>query len=197
MSTLAIKLVIDQQAALEDLEAKRDEFRQTIELTMDNIGDHLWRLVRSKIEPVVRTEIGQGILDSIELQGAVFVGDVCSTEVFIEPSGAPSYVVAYVREFGGSGWYDIYPLETQLGFESDAGIGAGIKSPFSGKEAEPYLESRLPHVLAFSVGGNMVFAKHVLHPPAKEQSYLRSSLVEMEGFVMDELQAAVDGVLAL
>lgn len=195
--TLNLKLAIDDAAVLADLQAKNEQLRQVIELAMDNIGAELWNRARAKIAPVIRTSIGQGIYDSIELAAARFVGDLCATEVYIEPSGDPSYVVAYVREFGGSGWYDIYPLETQLGFESDAGIGEGIKSPFSNHEGGAYLESRLPHTLAFAVGGQMVFAKHVLHPPAKEQSYLRSSLVEIEGFAMEELQAAVDGVLAL
>jgi hypothetical protein len=42
----------------------------------------------------------------------------------------------------------------------------------------------------------MVFARHVWHPPAKEQSYLRSSLAEMQDEVRAALVETIAGVLA-
>lgn len=167
-----------------------------IETVVGTLGVQLQEMAQAKIAPVVRTEIGQGIYDSITLAAAAWVDLVCSTSVFIEPSGAPSYIVAYVREFGGEKWYDIFPLETSLGFVSDAGIGAGIKSPHSSHDQEAWQESRLPHTLAWVAGGQTVFAKHVWHPPAKEQSYLRSSLAEIEDQAYAELTEALNGVLA-
>jgi hypothetical protein len=196
MSTFAIHLDIDDSATQADLQAKRGTLMAAIEETMGTLGEELWGLARGKIAPVIRTEIGQGIFDSIQLAAAAFVDQVCSTSVFIEPSGQPSYIVAYVREFGGEKWYDIYPLETSLGFVSDAGIGPGIKSPHSSKDQEAWQESRLPHALAWAEGGGTVFARHVWHPPAKEQSYLRSSLAEIEQQAYTALTVALNGVLA-
>ena len=160
-----------------------------------SLGTQLWERVRSKIEPVVRTAIGQEFLDSILLQAAAFVDRVCGTSVGIDDEGQPSYVVAYVREFGGSGGYDIYPIAAVFGA---AGLGTqGRISPHSAEDSIAALEGRLPHSLAWvGEGGGMVFAQHVHHPPAKERSYLRSSLAEMELQIKDEIVAAIAGVLA-
>ena len=49
--------------------------------------------------------------------------------------------------------------------------------------------------LRFIVGGTLVFAKHVNHPPAIERSFLRSSLDEMTETVYAELQSTIGEVL--
>jgi hypothetical protein len=196
MSTLALRLVVDDSEA-EDLRLKGGALMAAIEGAVGSLGTQLYDLVMSKLSGgVLKRGTGQ-LAAAVELEAAAFVGQVCSTVVGIDDS-SPSYVVGFVNEYGGSGWYDIYPLETQLGFISDAGIGAGIKSPFSDRSLDAWKESRLPHTLAFvGSGGGMVFASHVWHPPAKERSYLRSSLAELEEQVYVQLQAAVDEVLAL
>jgi hypothetical protein len=196
MSVLNLRLVIDDSATRADLESKRGTLMAAIEVTVGRLGKQLQEMAQAKIAPVIRTAIGQGIFDSIQLQAAAFVGAVCATQVYIDPSGDPSYIVALVREFGGEKWYDIFPLEMQLGFVSDAGIGKGIKSPFSSHDQDAWNESRLPHALAWAEGGAMMFAKHVWHPPAPEQSYLRSSLAEIEDQAFADLTAALNGVLA-
>lgn len=193
MSSLALSLVVDDSEIQAALLEKKSTLMDAIQETVGTLGQQLQQMAQAKIAPVVRTAIGQGIFDSIMLQAAAFVDAVCQTSVFIEPSGDPSYIVAYVREFGGEKWYDIYPLATILG----GGIGEGIKSPFSSKDQDPYNESRLPRTLAWIAGGAAVFAAHVWHPPAEERSYLRSSLAEIEDLAYAELSAAVNGVLAL
>lgn len=195
MSAFAIRIQIFDDEGQANLERKRETLMAVIEETVGTLGQQLWEMARGKIAPVVRTAIGQGIFDSIQLQAAAFVDAVCQTSVFIEPSGDPSYIVAYVREFGGEKWYDIFPLEAQLA-EVAPGAGSGIKSPFSSKDQAAWQESRLPHSLAWVEGGATVFAAHVWHPPAKEQSYLRSSLAEMQDQAYAELTAAINGVLA-
>lgn len=197
MSTFALRLVINDDDTQADLLAKRGFLMAAVEEAVGSLGQQLQEMAQSKIAPVVRTAIGQGIFDSIMLQAAAFVDAVCATSVYIPVSGDPSYIVAYVREFGGEKWYDIYPLEASLGFVSDAGIGEGIKSPHSSHDQEAWNDSRLPHALAWVEGGATVFARHVWHPPAKEQSYLRSSLAEIEARVYSELTTALNGVLAL
>ena len=128
------------------------------------------------------------------LQAAAYVDGVCETSVGIDNNGQPSYIVAYVREFGGEKWYDIYPHEVDFGI---AGLsGQGRISPHSAEGSIAAEEGRLPHSLAWSEGGTMVFARHVWHPPAKEQSYLRSSLAETQDEVRAALVETIAGVLA-
>ena len=47
-------------------------------------------------------------------------------------------------------------------------------------------------MLRFETAEGVVFARKVNHPPAKERSYLRSSLAEME----DEIYAQLDETVA-
>ena len=191
-----IQLTIHSQELVAELEARGELLQAAILETMGGLGERLQELAQSKIAPVVRTAIGQELFDSIMLQAAAYVDAVCMTSVGIDNDGQPSYIVAYVREFGGEKWYDIYPLETWF-TEGALAESADLKirSPHSKEGFAPHTEGRFPHSLAWSEGGTMVFARHVWHPPAKEQSYLRSSLAEIEGQVYAELTAALNGVL--
>jgi hypothetical protein len=185
-----IQLTIHSQELVAELEARGELLQAAILETMGGLGERLQELAQSKIAPVVRTAIGQELFDSIMLQAAAYVDAVCMTSVGIDNDGQPSYIVAYVREFGGEKWYDIYPHEVDFGI---AGLsGQGRISPHSAEGSIAAEEGRLPHSLAWSEGGTMVFARHVWHPPAKEQSYLRSSLAEMQ----DEVRAALVSTIA-
>ena len=163
-----IQLTIHSQELVAELEARGELLQAAILETMGGLGERLQELAQSKIAPVVRTAIGQELFDSIMLQAAAYVDAVCMTSVGIDNDGQPSYIVAYVREFGGEKWYDIYPHEVDFGI---AGLsGHGRISPHSAEGSIAAEEGRLPHSLAWSEGGTMVFARHVWHPPAKEQS---------------------------
>jgi len=50
--------------------------------------------------------------------------------------------------------------------------------------------------LRFIVGGSVVFAKHVNHPPAIQRSFMQSSLDEMTETIYAELESAINEVLA-
>jgi hypothetical protein len=189
-----IQLTIHSQELVAELEARGELLQAAILETMGGLGERLQELAQSKIAPVVRTSIGQELFDSIMLQAAAYVDGVCETSVGIDNNGQPSYIVAYVREFGGEKWYDIYPHEVDFGI---AGLsGQGRISPHSAEGSIAAEEGRLPHSLAWSEGGTMVFARHVWHPPAKEQSYLRSSLAETQDEVRAALVETIAGVLA-
>ena len=189
-----IHLTIHSQELVAELEARGELLQAAILETMGGLGERLQELAQSKIAPVVRTSIGQELFDSIMLQAAAYVDGVCKTSVGIDNNGQPSYIVAYVREFGGEKWYDIYPHEVDFGI---AGLsGQGRISPHSAEGSIAAEEGRLPHSLAWSEGGTMVFARHVWHPPAKEQSYLRSSLAETQDEVRAALVETIAGVLA-
>ena len=189
-----IRLTIHSQELVAELEERGQMLQAAILETMGGLGERLQELAQSKIAPVVRTAIGQELFDSIMLQAAAYVDAVCRTSVGIDNNGQPSYIVAYVREFGGEKWYDIYPHEVVFGA---AGLGgSGRISPHSAEGSIAAEEGRLPHSLAWSEGGTMVFAKHVWHPPAREQSYLRSSLAEMQDEVRAALVTTIAEVLA-
>ena len=189
-----IRLTIHSQELVAELEARGEMLQAAILETMGGLGERLQELAQSKIAPVVRTSIGQELFDSIMLQAAAYVDGVCRTSVGIDDNGQPSYIVAYVREFGGEKWYDIYPHEVVFGAAGLSGLGR--ISPHSKEGSSALEEGRLPHSLAWSEGGTMVFARHVWHPPAKEQSYLRSSLAEMQDEVRAALVETIAGVLA-
>lgn len=195
MASLPLAIYIDDSEVEGSLEGRREDLLAAVEGAIGELGQDLYDLVEAKLSGLVLQRGSGALADAVNLEAAHFVGDVCMTSVGIDDDD-PMYVIGYVHEYGGSKWYDIYPLEAVLGFYSDAGIGAGIKSPFSSPEMEPFKGSRLPHVLAFVMGGATVFAKHVWHPPAQERSYLRSSLDDMEQKAVAKLQAAIDGVLA-
>jgi len=46
-------------------------------------------------------------------------------------------------------------------------------------------------VLAFTIGGAVVFAKHVTHPGLKARSFMRSALEEKRAGIIEQLRAAV------
>ena len=187
---------LNNAEVVKDLQAKGDVLEGALLQTVGSLGSQLYALVLSKILPVVRTPIGQEFYDSIQMQAAAFVDQVCMTSVGIDDEGQPSYIVAYVREWGHKA-YDVYPLEKTLSEIGGVAIGQGIKSPHSDRGATPWKESRLPHALAWSEGGGMVFAKHVFIPASEGQSYLRSSLDEMQDEVKAQLTKTIAEVLAL
>jgi len=173
-----LQITIHSEELAAELVARGEMLQAAILEAVGGLGEQLLERAQSKIAPVIRTEIGQGIFDSLTLQAAAYIDGVCQTSVFIPPSGAPSYIVAYVREFGGEKWYDIVPVRASvLAFEVPGGVMLGERGPIG-------------------LAGDMVFTKHVWHPPAKEQSYLRSSLEEMQGEIRDALYMAIAEVLA-
>ena len=185
---------LNNAEVVKELQARGDLLEADLLEAVGSLGSQLLLRVQSKILPVVRTPIGQELFDSIQLQAAAFVDQVCSTSVGIDNEGQPSYIVAYVREFGGENWYDIYPHEVVFG---QVGLsGAGRISQHSAENSIAVDEGRLPHALAWVEGGGMVFAKHVYHPPAVERSYLRSSLAEMQDEVQAQLTRTSAEVLA-
>lgn len=189
-----LQIRLNNEEIAKELGARGKLLEAALLEAVGTLGTQLLARVQSKILPVVRTEIGQELFDSIVLRAAAYVDQVCSTSVGIDDEGQPSYIVAYVREFGGEKWYDIYPHEVVFG---TAGLsGKGRLSQHSAEGSVALEEGRLPHALAWAEGGGMVFAKHVYHPPAIERSYLRSSLVEMQEAVQAQLTKTIAEVLA-
>lgn len=189
-----LEIRLNNADVIDELASRGSLLEAALLEAVGTLGTQLLARVQSKILPVVRTEIGQEFFNSIQLQAAAYVDQVCATSVGIDDEGQPSYIVAYVREFGGENWYDIYPHEVVFGA---AGLsGKGRISQHSAENSIAVEEGRLPHALAWAEGGGMVFAKHVFHPPAIERSYLRSSLAEMQDEVRATLTRTIAEVLA-
>lgn len=187
-------LTVHNEELVAELVDRGELLQAAILETVGGLGAQLMALAKSKIAPVVRTEIGVELYDSIQQQAAAYIDGVCQTSVGIDNLGQPSYIVAYVREFGGEKWYDIYPHEDVY---AAAGLsGAGRISPHSRPGSPAAEDGRLPHSLMWIANGAMVFARHVWHPPAVEQSYLRSSLAEMQEQIRAALVTTIAEVLA-
>lgn len=172
-----LQIRLNNEEIAQELAARGELLLSAILRAVGTLGTQLLERVRSKILPVVRTEIGQEFLDSIQLQAAAYVDQVCKTSVGIDDEGQPSYIVAYVREFGGEKWYDIFPVNAKA-----LAFMGGVFNPESLSNAKTVQ--------------TMVFTKHVYHPPAIERSYLRSSLAEMQEAVQAELTRTIAEVLA-
>ena len=79
-------------------------------------------------------------------------------------------IVGSVEGAGGPAWY-------------------GAVHEFGGTRAYQILPVNAK-ALRFEVGGRVVFAKSVNHPPLPERSFMRSSLVEMRDEIVASLQQA-------
>ena len=90
---------------------------------------------------------------------------------------------------------NIYPHEAI--YQAAGLTGEGRLSPHSAEDSPALAEGRLPHTLRWIGPNGPVFAMHVWHPPAKERSYLRSSLAEIEEQAVGELSDVLEEVLAL
>ena len=87
------------------------------------------------------------------------------------------------QEYGGRGWYDIFPVNRlALAFAGAPGGGSRIAGAVRG--------ARFRTSAGRFSAGTRVFAKHVHHPPLPERSYLRSALEEERPAIV-ELYAAV------
>jgi phage gpG-like protein len=64
---------------------------------------------------------------------------------------------------------------------------------YGGRTKPHVIEARNALALRFTVGGKVVFARSVNHPGSliPERSYLRSSLAELRGQIVEDLKAAV------
>lgn len=69
------------------------------------------------------------------------------------------------------------------------GVPYAAVHEFGGRGYYPIVPVRAK-ALAFMVGGKLVFAQRVNHPPAKERSFLRSSLNDMRDQIIARLSSA-------
>lgn len=62
---------------------------------------------------------------------------------------------------------------------------------YGGTRAYPIVATKA-RALAFLMDGKKVFARSVTHPPAKERSFMRSSLLDMKAEIESELLESLD-----
>jgi hypothetical protein len=159
----AVAWSLNDEALIAELREKKDLLQAAIFERVNSLGAQLLQRVQGKLSGEVLNQRTGVLLRSVEWQAAEYVGAVCQTSVGID-EGQPSFVYAYVHEYGGQGYYTIAPDQAKA--------------------------------LAFEGPEGMIFAGRVNHPPAKETSYLRSSLDEMTDEIYAQLQETVSGVLA-
>ena len=188
-----VTLTVDADLAAARLAGKEETLRDAIEFTLDGLGRQLFERVQAKLSgEVLQARTGQ-LRGAVDLWSAQFIGAVCGVYVGIQDED-PAWLVGMVHEYGGKEYYDIYPHEA---IYNAAGLsGQGRISPHSAEDSPALLEGRLPHTLRWGGPEGIVFAMHVWHPPAKERSYLRSSLAEMEAEAVGEIKGILAEVLA-
>jgi hypothetical protein len=176
MTTLSLRLVIDDSDVGAELERKQGMLMTAIAEAVDTVNLRLYERVEEKLSGEVLQRRTGTLAGAVDMQAARFVGAVCAASVGID-DGHPSFLVGLVQEYGGEKWYDIYPVNAKvLAFMGGA-----------------YNPETLGHASSVSA---MVFTPHVHHPPLPERSYLRSSLAEMEDLLYSELTEALTEVLA-
>lgn len=176
---------VKSEGLVEHLAGKEGRLSAAILERMDILGIQLLERVQGKLSGEVLQRQTGALLGDVQLWAANYVAQVCGVAVGI-PDEAPSWLVGMVHEYGGKSFYDIYPLEA---IYNAAGLtGHGRLSPHSAEDSPALAEGRLPHTLRWEGPEGVVFAMHVWHPPAKERSYLRSSLAEMEEDAVGELR---------
>jgi hypothetical protein len=133
---------------------------------MESVAEMMVRETRNTIRNVFRPgtrRLENSISSTVEQEGDV-------TTATIGSSGLP---YAYVQEYGGSGPYEIVPVNARvLAFMAPGRMAIG-KSGENG----------------------MVFTMHVNHPPLQERSYLRRTLAQQRGTIEEMLLGATHSML--
>jgi len=86
---------------------------------------------------------------------------------------------------------------TQQGAFVSGGVSAGGGVAWYGRlhefggRAAYEIRPRNAKALRFEIGGSVVFRRRVLHPPALERSFMRSSIEEKRNFIAEKLREAV------
>ena len=173
------------------------------ELLMDAVADAMGLAGESLYEAIMYNMTGgiiharTGLLSSsVVLSAVVRLGPTASVWCEIPDIGSFEHLVGMVLEFGGTEWYDIFPLEVRFAEHLGPEGGAGKESMFSAEESIALIEGRLPHALRWVDGGGEHFAAHVHHPPSKEFAYMRTSLGQVEETVRAQITEALAGVIA-
>jgi len=112
-----------------------------------------------------------------------------------------------VHEFGGTGAYDIYPVNKKaLAFFSNkwtmvpgGGMMLRTEPVTHGKGIIQAMRSTGPKrraagIAAFGASGGIV-TKHVLHPPMPKRPFMAPALEEMRGVIISELNDAIMNTL--
>lgn len=134
----------------------------------------------------------------IELQSRI-VGESIPT---FFPNGAPN-IAASVRAIPATQEGSVIHAEVQAGgprttvrtLSSGKVVDYAAVQEYGGRAAYdifPYSKK----VLRFFKDGNLIFAKHVHHPPLEARPFMRSELQNMETQIVAEIKAALDEALS-
>jgi len=116
-----VNLNVEYEGALAGLRSKKRLLEEALLATVQDLGTQLLTLVQGNLSgPVLSAQTGD-LLASVEQQAAMFVEAVCMTSVGI-PDDSPEWIIGMTHEYGGTGYYDIYPINGKaLAFTGEAG----------------------------------------------------------------------------
>ena len=193
---MILRYTINSDEVAEALAARGDRLIEVIAEAMGLAGESLYEAIMYNMTGgIIQARTGL-LSSSVVLSPVVSDGPVASVWCEIPDDGSFEHLVGMVLEFGGTEWYDIFPLEVRFAEHLGPEGGAGKESMFSAEESIALIEGRLPHALRWVDGGGEHFAAHVHHPPSKEFAYMRTSLGQVEETVRAQITEALAGVIA-
>ena len=187
------------QSLLASLKDKHDQLTTNLLRAMNIMLLKLQQRIQQKMSGEVLNQRSGDLKDSVHVVPAqVNAGDIAGT---VRWGAGPSSAYAEVHEYGGKGWYDIYPVNKKAlaFFPSGAAGTTTLKSGRTISAREILNNMRNPNMRArgiaqFSAAGGIV-VKHVHHPPLPARPVGQPSLDELHDEIVGRLQGAVDETL--
>jgi len=116
-----VNLNVEYEGALANLRSKKRLLEEALLATVQDLGAQLLTLVQGNLSGAVLQSQTGVLLSAVEQQAAAFVESVCQTSVGIADD-SPEWIIGMTHEYGGTGWYDIYPINGKaLAFMGQAG----------------------------------------------------------------------------
>ena len=142
-------------------------------------------IVKDKLSGQVLSRRSGKLANSIVAYPATVEGEQLIGRV--QGASGPAFYGRY-HEFGGKGYYDIYP-KNKLAlafFPMGASNVPGGKQILRGMSQMSNLKRRASSITKFAGAGGVV-VKHVHHPPLPQRSFMASSAADMREQIINEL----------
>jgi hypothetical protein len=187
------------QRLLSTLKDKHQSLLTNLTRQMDILLLKMLQRVQQKMSGEVLNQRSGALKDSAHAVPAAMEGD--SLTGGVQWGAGPASAYAFVQEYGGKGYYDIYPVNKKaLAFFPSGAAGFATLSSGRQVNARQILNSmrnpnmRTRGVAQFSAAGGIV-VKSVHHPPLPARPIGQPTLDEMKGEIVTGLQGAVDETL--
>ena len=186
------------QRLLASLKSKHDILFVNLTRQMNILSLKLLAVVQRKMSGEVLNQRTGALKASAHEVPAKVDGDQLTGGV--KWGAGPASAYAFVQEYGGKDWYDIYPVNKKALAFFPSGTGSTtLRSGRTINAREILNNMRNPNLRArgiaqFSAAGGVV-VKHVHHPPLPARPIGQPSLDEMHDQIIAGLQGAVNDSL--